>query len=494
MKGDHSEDLQEEKLTEQVGDFGIPPKPEKNAGAMADISVYGMSLQGSSHIERNQPCQDYSDFRFIPESNLLIAAISDGVGSCSLSHWGSFTAVTSVLDVLEKELGKELKKSKFSELEGKIVGSILRKAFVESKDAVEELADRLGQPVPSFYATLTAAIYDGSMLYYGHIGDDGIVVQLENGTYQMVTTRHKGEEANSVNPLQAGSPDHLWQFGRVVEPVVGFLMSTDGVLDQYVKNKRQNNHIFYPFLENALYCMMDQGEKHKEKIALDACDKMRKDLDRPSYRSAVTDDITVLAAVNTEMLKTAVHPQFSMEEWRREEEEHLQEIKKKLYSDAQGTAAQNRNPSSKEKERHARQKEFQVNQRPDSGPQIMPQGRVQGRPQAKPQSKPQSKTQSGDSTKSGYRTNHNTAGQRRQDQDNSRRGWTGDSADQQESKRTFIGDISKSVEGIIDLIFVGREYEPERCYCPRCREVYEITASRMYQYCPRCGIRTKPCP
>ena len=50
----------------------------------------------SSHVERCQPCQDYSDFRFIPEAGLLISAISDGVGSCALSHWGSYTVVTTV--------------------------------------------------------------------------------------------------------------------------------------------------------------------------------------------------------------------------------------------------------------------------------------------------------------------------------------------------------------------------------------------------------------
>ena len=233
MKFDRSEGLQEESTAEVKEDFGTPPPPEKHYEALADISVYGMSLRGSSHVERCQPCQDYSDFRFIPEAGLLISAISDGVGSCALSHWGSYTVVTTVLNVLETELKAELQTKKFTEIEGKTIGAILRKAFLQSKDAVEDLADHLTQPLPNFYSTLTAAIYDGSVLYYGHVGDDGIVVQLENGSYQLVTTRHKGEEANSVNPLQAGAPDQLWQFGRVSEPVVGFLMSTDGVLDQY---------------------------------------------------------------------------------------------------------------------------------------------------------------------------------------------------------------------------------------------------------------------
>ena len=103
MKFDRSEGLQEESTAEVKEDFGTPPPPEKHYEALADISVYGMSLQGSSHVERCQPCQDYSDFRFIPEAGLLISAISDGVGSCALSHWGSYTVVTTVLNVLETD-------------------------------------------------------------------------------------------------------------------------------------------------------------------------------------------------------------------------------------------------------------------------------------------------------------------------------------------------------------------------------------------------------
>ena len=145
------------------------------------------------------------------------------------------------------------------------------------------------------------------------------MVQLENGSYQLVTTRHKGEEANSVNPLQAGAPDQLWQFGRVSEPVVGFLMSTDGVLDQYVANKQRNNRILYPFLENALYSMAGQEGKSGEKIVQEAFEGMRFMLDQPEYRSKVTDDITVLAAVTTKRLQNAVHPVFSVEDWKAEE-------------------------------------------------------------------------------------------------------------------------------------------------------------------------------
>lgn len=526
MKFDRSEGLQEESTAEVKEDFGTPPSPEKHYEALADISVYGMSLQGSSHVERCQPCQDYSDFRFIPEAGLLISAISDGVGSCALSHWGSYTVVTTVLNVLETELKAELQTKKFTEIEGKTIGAILRKAFLESKDAVEDLADHLTQPLPNFYSTLTAAIYDGSILYYGHVGDDGIVVQLENGTYQLVTTRHKGEEANSVNPLQAGSPDQLWQFGRVSEPVVGFLMSTDGVLDQYVANKQRNNRIFYPFLENALYSMAGQEGKSGEKIVQEAFEGMRFMLDQPEYRSKVTDDITVLAAVNTKRLQNAVHPAFSVEDWKAEEEEYRREIQKKLYTGEPVGQSRPAKPQTGKKadswqdQRAGRQTDQRQNQRTgrhadqrqDPGTDRQTDQRQDQRAGRQTDQRQDQRAGRQTDQRQDQRTGRHTdpwqdprAG-RQTDQGRDQR--AGRHADQGRDQRTGRGERrnDKDQGGVIDVFYVSAKKtldslaeflwepleEPKMCYCPKCGRRYEMTRGNSYRFCPHCGSKTRP--
>ncbi len=47
-------------------------------------------------------------------------------------------------------------------------------------------------PFLEFDSTLTGIVYDGSTLWYGHIGDDGVVALYSDGSYEMITKRHKG--------------------------------------------------------------------------------------------------------------------------------------------------------------------------------------------------------------------------------------------------------------------------------------------------------------
>ena len=216
---------------------------------------FSISQQGAGHVTTGRECQDYSRTRVVTAADgraYVIAAIADGVGSREFSRLGARVAVTSVLDCLSHNMCADT----FDPSDASMT-RLLRHGFAWALKAVADACQARGIELSLADSTLTAAVYDGSSLWFGHRGDDGIVVMHDDGTYAMVTDRHKREEANSVIPLRSPSG---WQFGTV-EEVASFVMMTDGMLDYCVDRPVMGNRVYLPFLYPLLYQPIDSEEE-----------------------------------------------------------------------------------------------------------------------------------------------------------------------------------------------------------------------------------------
>ena len=296
------------------------PLPDPVSDFRGRISAFGFSQKGESHLKKNLPCQDRSAIGFLSDS-VVSVAVADGVGSCDMSEYGAATAVESSIEYLKKHLGSQLVDPSFV-LDTKYMGRALREMMQYAYEQVEKRAAELERLLYSLQSTLTVAVYDGKTLYFAHAGDDGIVALTHDGRCELATTRHKGEEASSVFPLQSRN---TWQFGKV-DSVVGFILATDGVLDAFVRNESESNRVYYPFIEPAFSSTLSS----KEDVSL-ACNEWYEFMNTPKYRSAVTDDLSFICVANQEALAEAKKPSFDSEEWERKTREFEEKRKAALY-------------------------------------------------------------------------------------------------------------------------------------------------------------------
>lgn len=286
------------------------------------LTAFGFCQQGESHLRRGDPCQDFGEVRFLQARPIVLAAVADGVGSCQFSHHGSAVAVCTALDTVAEELEPLAGQEGFQFTDNLRMKRVLTRAFENALAAVERTAEKMQQLPYSFQSTLTVAVYDGERLYFGHAGDDGIVALCRDGTCQMATTRHKGDSANSVIPLQGKQ----WQFGLVDREVAAFAVMTDGVLDPVVGSQLFKNRVYYPFF--APLFQVRAGDEAAEKAL---CQEMWDYMAGKDYRARVTDDLTLVTVTNQNTLPQTVQPIFDQAAWDKETEETVRSLDQSLY-------------------------------------------------------------------------------------------------------------------------------------------------------------------
>lgn len=331
----------EEEYFDEVYTPLLPP-PELNGPKWScdeNLIVFGFSQQGDTHIERETACQDRCVFRFVGTQSLLVCAIADGVGSCHFSDYGADTATRAALEYISGELEVQASQEGFLFCDDLNMGKLLRSAFKIALEKVEALAQEMVQLPYSFQSTLTVSIYDGHTLYFGHAGDDGIVVLCQDGSYEMVTSRQIGEEAGSLYPLQS---EATWQFGKVVKPVAAFALMTDGVLDAIVGPMQLKNRVYWPFLEPAFFTLPDNSEELET-----ICRKWYTYMQGPSYRNCVKDDLTFVVVTSKKIMRTVEKREFDINQWNSDTEAYQRSVYDALYPVSESVAnTPSSNPSS----------------------------------------------------------------------------------------------------------------------------------------------------
>lgn len=182
--------------------------------------LYGFSIQGKSHIDKETVCQDSNKTGRL-RAGYYFGAVADGVGSAPHSDIGSKLAVEKLYDYCDKNIKKGMDQMD--------VEDVLCAGYEYAMETIQKYADSHDKKIENYDTTLSAVIYNGKKIIYAHAGDGGIIVRQTNGIVKPVTKRQKGADGTSVIPLRAG--EHSWEIGTYSGNVAAVLLVTDGMLD-----------------------------------------------------------------------------------------------------------------------------------------------------------------------------------------------------------------------------------------------------------------------
>lgn len=201
-------------------DRRLPEPPDIAAAKLRvdDLELRGVSFRGTAHDLFGEPRQD--SFAFAATDDRVVMIVSDGIGSCELSHHGSAAAVNAIAAAVGSgDLDPE---------DGALVLNV-------AAEAGRGIAGELGVSSKSVSATLTVAAVerapqdDGSRRAIIHVVGDSPALCLDpgNATWTYLTPTDDGPS----NVVRSWVPDRASEyvsFGVTLAPGSVLVLASDG--------------------------------------------------------------------------------------------------------------------------------------------------------------------------------------------------------------------------------------------------------------------------
>jgi hypothetical protein len=240
------------------------------------------SVQGTSHVQGGQPCQDSCAARQIEaaDETVLVLACSDGAGSASFSEIGSRVACQTLVDLVAGEVRAA----------GKLDAVEPRRAmawFDQVHRALGVQADLREVDGRQLACTLLFAVLGQSGAAFGQVGDGAIVV-WQDATYETVFWPQSGEYVNTTNFVTDPRYASLVEFAWRDQPVDEAALFSDGLqmLALDYAARRAHAPFFVPLCQ-ALRAQSDAGK---------LTEPMRAFLQSPQLADRTDDDKTLILA------------------------------------------------------------------------------------------------------------------------------------------------------------------------------------------------------
>lgn len=145
--------------------------------------------QGYDHSLHGKDCQDYAEYFFAENGNVILA-LSDGCSSSLYAKEAAKANVDAIIDLFANNTLESLVSSKQeSNLSQTIIGAC--------RDKISEISGALKSDNKSdFCATLIFAVSDGNQVLFGHLGDGLLCAVDDDGLFTYLSDPENGESTS----------------------------------------------------------------------------------------------------------------------------------------------------------------------------------------------------------------------------------------------------------------------------------------------------------
>ena len=288
------------------------------------IISYGISRQGAYHVKNGTVCQDAYIITRINDT-AAVAAVADGLGSELYSDIASKIAVKEATGFFVANYQEPMN-------DEEIIGTI-RSSFEIAQCKIEEEAKKSGHEIDQYDTTLSFAFMRDDSLFFGHIGDSGIIAMTCDGRVEKVTEQQR-DEYGRVFPLFFGEQKSV--FGKFNEKIASVLLATDGILETFtpvlIKDEPVCLYVALArfFMDVKALGAETEGEEGIQRKITEFIDSIPEE--------SVNDDKTVVVMTNTmEINYLQQESYYSVPDWeeleRKRKEKWRREAYPHLYAD-----------------------------------------------------------------------------------------------------------------------------------------------------------------
>ena len=281
------------------------------------IYYYGVTQQGTYHIEHDLVCQD-AHFCKVINDHFAIAAVADGLGSEKYSDVASKIASEKSVQYCSENINENGNLDDIPE--------VIKKSFEVALGEIYAVADAEKQERDQYDTTLSVVVFLNGTVYFGNSGDSGIVVLNKDGTYDPLTEQQR-DENGYVFPLCFG--EEKWVFGKK-ENVGSVLLATDGMLETLFPFLLKNEPVSI-YVALAHFLMNEESLHFADSADGDVQQKMDAFVASISGKQ-VNDDKTILVMLDTAIICEKQSPEYyAAPDWASLKKKHDEAFRRAAY-------------------------------------------------------------------------------------------------------------------------------------------------------------------